>query len=67
MARAGHRAVLLYLVQRTDCGAVSVAADIDPAYAAALSEARRAGVETIAYGTRISPEAITISQGLPVR
>jgi sugar fermentation stimulation protein len=67
MARAGHRAVLLYLVQRTDCSVVSVAADIDPAYAAALAEARRAGVETIAYGTRISPEAITIAQGLPVR
>ena len=65
MARAGHRAVLLYLVQRTDCDRVGVAADIDPAYAAALRAACAAGVEVLALGCAITPEAITPGPPLP--
>lgn len=64
MAGAGHRAVLLYLVQRTDCGRVQVAADLDPAYAAAMQAAMGAGVEIICLGCAISPEAIEIAQPL---
>lgn len=64
MAHAGHRAVLLYLVQRTDCTRVTCAADIDPAYAAAYDLAVKAGLETLAYGTHISPTGITL--GLPL-
>lgn len=67
MARLGHRAVLFYLVQRSDARSVGVARDIDPAYAAALDHARAAGVEVLAYGTDIAPEAITIAQRLPLR
>ncbi|MFK7938579.1 MAG: DNA/RNA nuclease SfsA [Roseovarius sp.] len=66
MARAGHRAVLFYLVQRTDCASVAVAADIDPTYAAATAEARAAGVEVLAYGTTISPEGVEIAHRLDV-
>ncbi|MGR3323649.1 MAG: DNA/RNA nuclease SfsA [Pseudooceanicola sp.] len=58
MRAAGHRAVLLFLVQRTDCARVTVAADIDPAYARGLEAARAAGVEVIALGCRISPEGV---------
>ena len=65
-ARAGHRAMLVYLVQRGDARAVAVAADIDPAYAAALAEARAAGVEVIAHRADISPEGITIGPTLPL-
>ncbi|HBS48954.1 MAG TPA: DNA/RNA nuclease SfsA [Rhodobacteraceae bacterium] len=66
MARDGHRAVLLYLVQRSDCDAVTVAADIDPAYAAALDVARAAGVEVMALGCAITPEAVELAGPLPV-
>ena len=65
MARAGHRAVLLYLVQRTDCDSVALAADIDPAYAAAHAQATAAGVETLCFGTRISPEGVDLGAALP--
>lgn len=62
MVEAGHRAIMLYLVQRTDCDRFALAADIDPAYAAAFEEAQAKGVERLIYGTRISPEGVWVSQ-----
>ena len=59
MAAAGHRAVMLYLVQRTDCTAMRLASDIDPAYAAGFAKARRAGVEVMVLGCDLTPTAIT--------
>jgi len=64
MAREGHRAVMFYLVQRTDARTFRLAADIDPAYAAAFDAAQEAGVEVLIYDTRITPEAITLGQPL---
>ncbi|MFT6675607.1 MAG: sugar fermentation stimulation protein A [Sulfitobacter sp.] len=64
MAQAGHRAVLLYLVQRTDCSHVAMADDIDPAYAAAHVAATQAGVETLCIGTHITPYSVTLADPL---
>ncbi|WP_421701526.1 DNA/RNA nuclease SfsA [Aliiroseovarius sp.] len=66
MARQGHRAVVFFLVQRTDCTHVDIARDIDPTYAQAFDAARAAGVEVIAYDTRITPEGVWLGQRLPV-
>jgi len=66
MAGQGHRAVMLYLVQRTDCARFHVAGDIDRAYAVGFDAARAAGVEMLCYGTRISPEAVTLAAPLAV-
>ena len=66
MARVGHRALVLFLVQRTDAERVAVATDIDPAYAAAFAEARAAGVEALALGCEITPEGVTPAAPLPV-
>lgn len=60
MAQQGHRAIMLYLVQRTDCDHFELAADIDPAYAAAFSAAQAQGVERLIYGTRISPQGVWV-------
>jgi len=60
VARAGKRAMMFYLVQRTDCPEFTLAADIDPAYAAAFREARNQGVEILCYSARIDPYQITI-------
>ncbi|WP_127143227.1 DNA/RNA nuclease SfsA [Pelagibacterium montanilacus] len=65
MVGEGHRAVMLYLVQRTDCTHFDLAADIDPAYAGAFEAARTAGVEAICHGTTITREAITLAAPLP--
>ncbi|MEO3413430.1 DNA/RNA nuclease SfsA [Roseovarius sp. CAU 1744] len=66
MARLGHRAILFYLIQRTDCTAMSLARDIDPAYADAFGTARDAGVEVLAYDTRITPQEIRVGAPVPV-
>jgi len=58
LAQAGQRAVLLFLVQRNDCREVVVAADIDPAYAAAMTQARAQGVEIRAFSCEISRAGI---------
>lgn len=66
VARAGQRAVMLYLIQRTDCDRFTLAGDIDPSYARAFAAARAAGVEAIALATAITPEGIALAAPVPV-
>lgn len=66
MVQQGHRAVLLFLVQRGDCERVAVAQDIDPAYAAALTEAQAAGVEILCYNCCLTPAGIAVDRRLPL-
>ncbi|MCW8862367.1 MAG: DNA/RNA nuclease SfsA, partial [Rhodospirillales bacterium] len=49
MVAEGHRAVMVYLVQREDCDRVTIAGDIDPGYLEALKKAKKRGVEALAY------------------
>jgi len=58
--RDGHRAVLLYVIQRDDCKAYAVADDIDPGYARAHATARAAGIEVVALPCALTPEAVTL-------
>ena len=60
MRAQGHRAIMLYLVQRTDCFKMTLASDIDPAYALAFKDARSAGVEVICLSTKITPEGVWV-------
>ncbi|MBB6341579.1 sugar fermentation stimulation protein A [Pseudomonas fluvialis] len=64
--RAGVRAVQLYCVNLSGIEAVRAAQEIDPAYAAGLREAWEAGVEVLAYGAEITPEAIRLVRRLDV-
>lgn len=61
MARLGHRSIMLYLVQRTDCHTVALARDLDPAYCATFLASREAGVDVLAFGTDITPEHIRLA------
>ncbi len=65
MVAAGHRAVALIVVQRTDCDAFSACADLDPAFAAGLEAAADARVEVLVYQCAMSPQAVTIERRLP--
>lgn len=60
----GHRAIMLYLVQRTDCDRFDLARDIDPTYGLAFDAARAAGVEVIVLGTHIAPSGIEVAAPL---
>ena len=64
--KAGMRAVMLYVVQRTDVRIFSPAREIDPAYGKALDEALRQGVEIIVVQAKVSPESIEFQGVLPV-
>ena len=62
----GHRAIMLFCVQRDDCDQFALARDIDPAYAEAFDHARDAGVEVLAYRCRLDTTRIILERAVPV-
>lgn len=64
--RGGARAVMLYIVQRSDCRSFGLASDIDKAYAAAFATAMAAGIETLCYACHITLDGIEITKPLPI-
>jgi sugar fermentation stimulation protein A len=65
MVEAGERAVMLFVIQRTDCNAFAACHDLDPAYARGLTEAAAAGVEVLAYACEITPQKVAIASPVP--
>jgi sugar fermentation stimulation protein A len=61
MVAAGHRAVMLFLIQIGSATRFTLARDIDPAYGAAFDKARAAGVEAIAYTCGVTTEGIVVA------
>jgi sugar fermentation stimulation protein A len=61
MVAAGHRAVMLFLIQIGSATRFALARDIDPAYGAAFDKARAAGVEAIAYRCGVTTEGIVVA------
>lgn len=61
---AGHRAVVLYCAQRSDCDRFKLAEDIDPAYALKALEVRKKGVEMFCYACHVSRDNITLTRKL---
>ncbi|MBY0561322.1 DNA/RNA nuclease SfsA [Hyphomicrobium sp.] len=66
MVEQGHRAVMVFLVQRSDAQKFSVAADIDAAYAAAFRSAAASGVEMLCYTCRLSPMEIEVEKRIEI-
>ena len=66
MVAEGHRAVMVYLVQRDDGEAFSLARDIDPAYGRAFDKAAAAGVEMLAYSCTVSETEIKAYRRIPI-
>jgi len=66
MVEAGHRAVMIYLIQRHDCERFRICADLDPLYALGFERARARGVEAYAVRCRVSPQEIVPSSLVPI-
>jgi len=63
----GHRAKLIFMVQRTDCNAFRTAHEIDANYAKLLFEASKNGVEIEAYPLKVAASGVTfIPKKLPI-
>lgn len=66
MVKQGHRAVMLYLTQRADSPAFTIAGDIDPDYEKGLAKAMQAGVEVLCYACRVTRHGITLGNPVPL-
>ena len=63
--RPDWQAAILFVVQRADAHGVRAAAAIDPVFAAALEDARRAGVHVFARRCRVALEGVELGEALP--
>jgi sugar fermentation stimulation protein A len=63
----GEQAMLLHLVLRPDIEVVEPADHVDPGWGVAIRRAAAAGVQILAVGADVSPEAIIPARRLPVR
>jgi sugar fermentation stimulation protein A len=66
LKQAGHRAVIFYLIQRTDARVFSPADRIDPAYGEKLRQAVEKGVEIITRDTLLNTREIRVNRSVPV-
>ena len=64
--KSGDRAVLLFIIMRTDVSLVKPADSIDAEYGQLLREAVREGVEVLAYGAKIDPKGMSIDRAISV-
>jgi sugar fermentation stimulation protein A len=62
----GYRAVIFFLVQRSEAITFSPADDIDPEYGRLLRDVVAAGVEALAYKTVVTPTENRVGEKIPV-
>ena len=66
MVEAGHRGIMIYLIQRNDCATFRICDDLDPVYAKAFRRAMQRGVEALAVKCRVSPQQIAPDGLIPI-
>jgi sugar fermentation stimulation protein A len=66
VARSGQRAVQFFFVSRNDVESFRPADEIDAEYGRALRDAASAGVEVLAYATRVRRDRLDLERRLPV-
>ena len=64
---AGHRAAVVFVVQRPDANAFATSDPSDPELAEALRSAVAAGVEAYSYNCEVTERSIRLDHSLPIR
>ena len=64
MVDEGHRAVALFVVQRTDCTTFAACTELDPVFARTLDEVAARGVEVLVYACDMGEAGIRIDRRL---
>jgi sugar fermentation stimulation protein A len=67
MVAAGDRAVVFFVIQRTDCEQFTACRELDQTFAAALDHAADLGVEVLCYDCDLSTTAIRLNRRIPWR
>ncbi len=62
MIKEGHRAVMLYIIQRTDKAPFRIANEIDKKYYETFKEVTKEGVEILVYQSDINLKEININK-----
>jgi sugar fermentation stimulation protein A len=62
LKRQGHRAALVFVIQRSDCNHFRPADEIDPEYGRWLRRAVKAGVEALPYVAKVTPKGIMLTE-----
>ena len=60
LKRKGHRAAIVFVIQRGDCDHFRPADEIDPEYGRWLRRAVKAGVEALPYVAKVTPKGIEL-------
>ena len=66
-AEEGFGATILFVIQMENVRYFAPNAQTDPAFAAALREAARSGVEVLAYACHVEPDSMTLSDPVEIR
>ncbi|MEX3009184.1 DNA/RNA nuclease SfsA [Hoeflea sp. TYP-13] len=66
MVEGGNRAVMVYLVQRSDCERLKICRDLDSNYGKAFDRAIARGVEALAVRCHITPQEIRFDRLIPI-
>ena len=62
----GARAVMLFVIQRSDCRRFRLARDLDPKYAKAFSAAVAGGVESLCYDCEVTTEEVLLRRAVEI-
>ena len=65
--RQGHRAAVVFVIQRSDASSFSPNETADPEFYRALRDAAKGGVEAYAYRCAVDRTSVEISDAVPVR
>jgi len=66
MVASGHRAVMIYCIQRCDCTSFDSDDAVDPNYGAGLRQAIKDGVEAYAYTCDVTLSGIKVEGEIPL-